>query len=61
MDDSFCFDGLAAHEIDWLLRADESDLPEHYAIARENFLWRIGGLENARLAIQLLGEMEVFA
>ena len=32
MDDSFCFDNLPPHEIDWLLRADESDLPEDYAI-----------------------------
>lgn len=58
MDDSFCFDNLDAHEIDWLLRADESDLPEHYALARQNFLWRVGGAENARLAIQFLGQME---
>ncbi|MBC8357292.1 MAG: hypothetical protein H8E66_35430 [Planctomycetes bacterium] len=58
MDDTFCFDDLAAHEIDWLLRADESDLPDQYAIARQNFLWRVGGSENARLAIQLLGKME---
>ena len=61
MDESFCFDDLAPHEIDWLLRADESDLPEHYARARQNFLWRIGGSENARLAIQFLSNMEVMA
>lgn len=59
MDESFCFDDLAAHEIDWLLRADESDLPEHYARARENFLWRIGGPENAQLAIQFLDKIEL--
>jgi len=58
MDELFCFDDLAAHEIDWLLRADESDLPEPYALARQNFLWRIGGSENARLAIQFLDRME---
>lgn len=59
MDESFCFDNLAAHEIDWLLRADESDLPEHYALARENFLWRIGGSKNAQLAIQFLDKIEL--
>ncbi len=59
MDDSFCFDALAPHEIDWLMRADESDLPEHYALARENFLWRIGGAENAQLAIQFLDKIEL--
>ncbi|HRX81565.1 MAG: hypothetical protein H6821_16485 [Planctomycetaceae bacterium] len=61
MEDSFCFDDLAAHEIDWLLRADEADLPEHYSRARQNFLWRIGGPENAQLAIQFLNQIEVFA
>lgn len=58
MDEPICFDDLAAHEIDWLLRADESDLPEHYATARQNFLWRVGGTENARLAIQFLAKIE---
>lgn len=58
MDDTFCFDDLAPHEIDWLLRADESDLPEHYAVARQDFLWRVGGSENAQLAIQLLDQIE---
>ena len=58
MDETFCFDNLAAFEIDWLLRADESDLPEQYAIARQDFLWRVGGPENARLAIQLLDQIE---
>ena len=58
MDDTFCFDNLASHEIDWLLRADESDLPEDYAIARQDFLWRVGGLENAQLAIQFLDRIE---
>jgi hypothetical protein len=59
MHESFSFDDLAAHEIDWLLRADESDLPEHYALARENFLWRIGGSENAQLAVQFLDKIEL--
>ena len=59
MDDSPCFDNLAAHEIDWLLRADESDLPQDCAQARENFLWRIGGAENAQLAIQFLERIEL--
>ena len=58
MDDTFCFDDLAPHEIDWLLRADESDLPEHYAVARQDFLWRVGGPENAQLAIQYLDQIE---
>ncbi|MCA9118685.1 MAG: hypothetical protein H6822_04410 [Planctomycetaceae bacterium] len=61
MDESFCFDVLAPHEIDWLLRADEADLPEHYALARQNFLWRIGGAENAQLAIAFLNKIEIFA
>ena len=58
MDDNFCFDDLAPHEIDWLLRADEADLPEHYAVARHDFLWRVGGSENAQLAIELLTQIE---
>lgn len=58
MDDSFCFDDLAAHEIDWLLRADEADLPDDYAFARQDFLWRVGGEENAQLAIQFLDQIE---
>ncbi len=58
MEESFSFDDLAAHEIDWLLRADEADLPEHYSSARQNFLWRIGGSENAKLAIQFLNQTE---
>jgi hypothetical protein len=58
MDDVISFDGLAAHEIDWLLRADESDLPDDYALARQNFLWRVGGAENAQLAVQFLHEIE---
>ena len=59
MDEPFCFDDLPIHEIDWLLRAEESDLPEHYARARQNFLWRIGGSENAQLAIQFLDKIEL--
>ncbi len=58
MEESFSFDDLAPHEIDWLLRADESDLPDHYSTARQNFLWRIGGPENAQLAIQFLKQVE---
>ncbi len=58
MDDTFCFDDLAPHEIDWLLRADEAELPDDYALARQDFLWRVGGSENAQLAIQLLERIE---
>ena len=57
MDDTFCFDDLAPHEIEWLLRADEAELPEDYATARQDFLWRVGGEENAQLAIQLLDQI----
>ncbi|MBC8872247.1 MAG: hypothetical protein H8E44_22680 [Planctomycetes bacterium] len=49
---------LAADEIVELLAAEGSDLTEEQAAALRDFIARVGGLENAYSAVELLSQLE---
>ena len=49
---------LASDEIRELLAAEGNDLTDQEAVALRDFIYRIGGIENAVLAIDLLDELE---
>ncbi len=51
-------DDLPAHELEALLDLAPEQLPEPAAAALLDFLHRIGGEENARLAVEMLQELE---
>lgn len=51
-------DDLPARELKALLEIVPEDLPEPGAAALRDFLARIGGIENARLAAEMLEAME---
>lgn len=51
-------DDLPAEQLQAALAVDRDELPEEEARAIEEFLARIGGWENAILAVELLGELE---
>jgi hypothetical protein len=49
---------LAADEIAELLAAEGSDLTEKQAADLRDFITRVGGLENAYSAVEMLGQLE---
>ena len=51
-------DDLPADELQAALSVDPTELPQEEADAIKDFLRRIGGLANARLAVQMLQELE---
>jgi len=51
-------DDLPAEQLQAALAVDRDELPEEEAQAIEEFLARIGGWENAILAVEMLGELE---
>ncbi len=53
-----CIDHFSAREIRAALDADDSDMSEEDVIALQDFVHRIGGLENAQRAIEMLEEID---
>jgi hypothetical protein len=51
-------DSLSTDELRAALSVDLNELPEEEAFAIRDFVDRIGGIENAYLAIELLEELE---
>lgn len=51
-------DDLPAEQLQAALAVDRDELPAEEALAIEEFVARIGGRENAILAVELLGELE---
>ncbi len=51
-------DDLPAVELKVLLEVDPGNLPESVNGAIRDFVQRIGGIENAQLAVQMLEELE---
>ena len=51
-------DDLPAAQIKALVQTDPGQLPAPVAAAVGDFIERIGGLENARLALQMLEQIE---
>jgi hypothetical protein len=58
MSEPYRVEDLASDEIRELLAADGNDLTDQEAVALRDFIYRIGGIENAVLAIDLLDELE---
>ncbi len=58
MNEDFDIDDLATEEIARLLAEDEYALTDDQACAVQNFLWRVGGWENAQRALNLLRHIE---
>jgi hypothetical protein len=58
MSEIYRVEDLAADEIRELLASEGKDLTEQEAIALRDFVHRIGGIENAVLAIDLLDELD---
>lgn len=53
-----CIDHFSAEEIRAVLAADESDMSEEDCIALQDFIHRIGGLENAQQAVEMLEQID---
>ena len=51
-------DGLSVNELRLALSAEVDELPEREALAITDFIERIGGRENAMLAVEMLEEAE---
>jgi hypothetical protein len=51
-------DSLPADQIRAALSVDLDELPEEEAFAIQDFIQRIGGRENARLAVEMLEQIE---
>jgi hypothetical protein len=51
-------DDMPAEQIEALLASDSDELPEHEALALEDFIHRIGGRENAELAVEMLQSLK---
>ncbi len=51
-------DQFTADEIRAALAADDSDMSEEDCIALQDFIHRIGGLENAQQAVEMLEEID---
>jgi hypothetical protein len=58
MSEPYRVEDLASDEIRELLATEGEDLTEQEAVALRDFIYRIGGIENAVLAIDLLDELE---
>lgn len=54
----FHIDDLPAEQIKAALALDTGQLPEDRAWAIQDFLERIGGRENAMMAVETLGQLE---
>lgn len=58
MDDEYRIEDLAADEIAELLAEEGADLDDDQALALKQFIEQIGGIENALLAVEMLGQIE---
>jgi hypothetical protein len=58
MSDEIRVQDLAADEIAELLAAEGSDLTDEQAAALQEFIEKVGGLENAISAVEMLSEIE---
>ena len=58
MSEPYRVEDLPPNEIRELLAAERNDLTEQEAVALGDFIYRIGGVENAVLAIDLLDDLE---
>ncbi len=52
------FDHFTPEELRAALAADNSDMSEGDVIALQDFIRRIGGLENAQLAVEMLEQID---
>ena len=51
-------DDLTAQEIQTVLAAQVDDLSDEQALALRDFIERIGGIENATAAVEMLSRLE---
>lgn len=58
MDDQQAISGLSAEALRAQLAANLNDLSDEQIEAVEDFILRIGGIENAMLAVEMLDEIE---
>ena len=55
---AFCIDNLSAEQIRAVLALYVNDLPDNEALIIHDFIQRIGGRENAELALEMLEQLE---
>jgi hypothetical protein len=58
MDDSFRIDDLNAADLKAILSVDLDQLDDDEVLAIKDFVLRVGGVRNARLAVEMLNRME---
>ena len=58
MAESLPIEALPVHQLRAILEADGRQLDEEQVRALRRFLRRVGGLENARLAVAMLSRLE---
>lgn len=58
MDDYFRLDGLNATDLKAILSTDLDQLTDDEVLAIKDFVVRVGGVRNARLAVEMLAEIE---
>ena len=58
MDDYFRIDDLSAAEMKSILSADLDQLDDDQVLAIKDFVIRVGGLRNARMAVEMLKQLE---
>jgi hypothetical protein len=58
MDESFRIDDLSAADLKAILSVDLDQLDDDEVLAIKDFVLRVGGVRNARLAVEMLNRME---
>jgi hypothetical protein len=58
MDEYFRIDDLSAGDMKSILSADLDQLDDDQVLAIKDFVIRVGGLRNARMAVEMLKELE---
>jgi hypothetical protein len=58
MDDFLRIDDLSAADLRAILSVDLDQLDDDEVLAIKDFVLRVGGVRNARLAVEMLGRLE---
>jgi hypothetical protein len=58
MSDYFSIDDLSASDMKAILSADLDQLDDDQVLAIKDFVIRVGGLKNARIAVEMLRQLE---
>jgi hypothetical protein len=58
MDESFRIDDLSAADLKAILSVDLDQLDDDEVLAIKDFVLRVGGVRNARMAVEMLNRLE---